>query len=389
MCSIEDPTERVTRAVQLFDEVRPTLDLLEPIQLQRVQTAAVRPSDANGYSSWNPRQARLLPPTAKGESPVDGDGDDDGDTADATVTVHRPDGSVAGKTAAEHDWVADRRENGAVQSGDATSGRSPLEQSGRAYLDIVSEADLDVGAVRIPRPVDSADVQTRFTRVTERTSKLQSELRTQLRRERRQQLVRGTRSGRLDTRRAVAAARGRERVFSRRESGADRDYSCLLVLDRSGSMQGGPVEAAEEAVTALIHTLNAVGISVGVLSVWKSTVCLEHPFEGNPSESANRLLSRRADGGTPLAEPIAVARRRVDRGEGSEPFIIVITDGDPDDEDDYRTQLERCSVPVFGIYIGCRERDHSGYFNHIVHTDSDSVRGELAVIARRLFGGRR
>lgn len=388
MCSTGDPTERVDRAVRLFDEVRPILDSLEPIQLQRVQTAAVRPNDANGYSSWNPRRARLLPSTVGGESSETDDEDGDGDTADATVTVRGPDGSVAGKTATKHDWVADHRENNAGRSSDATSGPSPLEQSGRAYLSIVSEADVDVGAVRIPRPVDSADVQTRFAHITERTSKLEAELRTQLRRERRQQLVRGTRSGRLDTRRAVAAARGRERVFSRRESGSDRDYSCLLVLDRSGSMHDGPIEAAEEAVTAFTHTLHAVGISVGVLSVWKSTVCLEHPFEGDPSKSANRLLSRRAEGGTPLAEPIAVARRRIERGKESEPFIIVITDGDPDNEDNYQTQLERCSVPVLGIYIGARDRGHSEYFDHIVHTDSDSVRGELASIARRLFGGR-
>ncbi|WP_435064177.1 vWA domain-containing protein [Halobaculum sp. EA56] len=386
LCSTADPTERVDSAYELYESVRPVLDTLAPIQLQRVQTAAVRPSDANGYSSWNPRNAHLLPGRDGG---VPGGERGDGESSETAVRVPAGDGSVAGETAADHDWIADRRRTvGGARSNGPVSGGTPLEQSGREYLDILADDDLDVGAVRIPPPADTAAVQTRFTRITDSTSKLESELRSQLRRERRQQLVRGTRSGRLDDRRVVAAARGRGRVFSRRESGAERDYSCLLVLDRSGSMRGETIEAAEEAVTALTHTLSAVGISVGVLSVWKSTVCLEHPFEGDPGESAGRLLSRRVDGGSPLAEPIAVARRRVDHGEGSEPFILVITDGAPDDEERYRRQLERCSVPVYGIYIGARERDHSEYFDRIVHTDPGSIRRDLASIARRLFGGR-
>lgn len=367
MCSTPDPTERVEAAYELFEELRPVFEELPPLQRQRVGTAAVRPQDTNGYSSWRARRARAL-----------GDDEDAGGTS----------GTVPGESVGEDDWVVDSPQERESPSPRAVGDRSALQREATRLLEIVSEPET-VSAVRIPDPVDNADVVSRYERIVDETRELTEALRSQLRRERRPNRRHGTRFGRLDGRRIVAAARGRERVFSRMESASDLNYTCLFVLDRSGSMEGDQIAAAETAVTALTHSLTTVGVSVGVLSVWEGQVCLEHPFGGTPSKTARRLLSERTGGQTPLTDAIATARNRIHHGEGTQPFIVVLTDGEPDDEDAYREQLNRCSVPVYGVYLGERLREHAELFDRIEYTDPASVRQDLSAIARRLFGGKR
>jgi Mg-chelatase subunit ChlD len=164
-----------------------------------------------------------------------------------------------------------------------------------------------------------------------------------------------------------------------------KDYSCLIILDRSGSMDGKPVRTAETATAQLAHALFEVGVDVSVLSVWEGHPCLELPFGAHPKDHIDRLVTERADWGTPLSTAIAVSRARIGRGQGSHPFIVVITDGKPNDPSRYRSELEKCTFPVFGIYIGSKPGSHTSFFDQTIHTDADTLERTLQQLIRALF----
>nr|WP_264475568.1 vWA domain-containing protein [Halorubellus salinus] len=212
-----------------------------------------------------------------------------------------------------------------------------------------------------------------------------NDLRSALRRRRRADERVGQRTGRIDPQRLARAAQGRDRVFKRRVRGDDRDYRCLIVLDRSGSMDGGRIRDAESATAQLVYALHDVGIDVSVLSLLEDRPHLELPFGATLDRYADALTRQRARGWTPLSDTLEIARHRLDDGSGSRPFIVVVTDGHPDDEEAFLDQLERCTVPVYGVYIDGDPGDHAQFFDRIVYTGSDSLDATLRALARRLI----
>jgi|GEM_PF-3237026 len=387
MLSEPDGTRRVDRAHEFFETARTTLEALPPLQNGRVQTAPVRPADARARRQWGVEPADELPDERAAADRVTGDrrggrstrsasgrGADPGGESD-----RRPPGRLEDEVVRR---VARRRTRAGASRG--TSGASPLEREARQLLGIVDDDATDLEEVVVVDPVEEADTD-RWTAAVERSRKLQQDLATQLRRERRPRDTGGHRAGRLDGRRLVAANRGTQRVFTRRESGTTKDYSCLVVLDRSGSMDGDPVRTAETATAQLAHALFEVGVDVSVLSVWEGHPCLELPFGGRPSNHVDRLMSERANWGTPLSTVVALSRERVDRGDGSYPFVVVVTDGEPNDPERYRSELEKCTFPVFGVYVGSDRASHAEFFDRIVHAEADTLERTLQRLVRTLF----
>jgi uncharacterized protein YegL len=80
-----------------------------------------------------------------------------------------------------------------------------------------------------------------------------------------------------------------------------------------------------------------------------------------------------------------VSRERLSRGQGSRPFVIVVTDGAPDDPDRYKSELEACNFPVFGVYIGSKPDSHAEYFDRIVHAETDTLERTIQQLIRALF----
>ncbi|WP_246391703.1 vWA domain-containing protein [Halosimplex pelagicum] len=386
---LSDPsgTKRVTRAREFFESARATFESLPPLQSNRLQTAPVRPADARARQDWGVKPADKLPDERAANERVTGDQRDERTTQSGTgqraevgsTDDHRPPGSLEDETVRR---VARQRTR--AQASRGTTGRSPLEQEARRLLGIVDDDTTDLEKVVVVDPVEEGDME-RWTAAVDRSRKLQQDLATQLRRERRPRDTGGYRAGRLDGRRLVAANRGTQRVFTRRESGTMKDYSCLVVLDRSGSMDGDPIRTAETATAQLVHALFEVGVDVSVLSVWEGTPCLEVPFGARPADHVDRLMTERADWGTPLSTAVAVSRKRIDRGEGSYPFVVVVTDGEPDDPTRYRSELEKCTFPVFGVYIGADSGSHTEFFDHITYADADSLERTLQRLVRTLF----
>ncbi|WP_299269695.1 VWA domain-containing protein [Halorientalis sp.] len=183
-----------------------------------------------------------------------------------------------------------------------------------------------------------------------RDAKLLAErFRSRLREQRRDAERSRRRRGSLDRSRLIAASRGRPDVFTQTEESEDRAYTCVVVLDRSGSMNDGAVTAAERGATSAAVALEAVGVDVTVLDLHDSTVRLVKTTAEATREARRRVLTGNAGGGTPLAQALSLARTRFEDAEN--PFVLVVTDGLPDDEAAYTTQLDASTFPVLGVYL--------------------------------------
>ena len=385
MLSQSDGTKRVERAHGFFETARDAFEALPPLQNGRVQTAPVRPADTRPRNGWGVVSADRLPDEQAARAHVSSDRSrsvGEGSTSGSAHPDedHRPPGRIEDETLHR---VARRRTR--AQASRRGSGRSPFEQEARRLLDVVHDETTHLEDVIVAEPAETGGDTDRWAAAVERSQQLTADLAAQLRHERRPRDTGGHRVGRLDGRRLVRANRGTQRVFTRRESGTVKDYACLVVLDRSGSMDGEPVRTAETATAQLVHALFEVGVDVSVLSVWEDCPCLELPFGARPANHVDRLMTERADWGTPLSTAIEISRERIDRGSGSHPFVIVITDGEPNEPNRYRSQLEKCTFPVFGIYIGAAPDTHTEYFDQILYTETGTLERTLQRLIRTLF----
>lgn len=160
----------------------------------------------------------------------------------------------------------------------------------------------------------------------------------------------GQRRGKLDSRRMVQADRGSTKIFKRTEEGNDKNYSCTLVVDRSGSMSGR-IDDVELAVGAIAYGLEENGVDTCILDTHNSMTTLSKPFGSEVDYHTDTLFSNRVGGGTPLTYTMQFARQRIGEGAGDNPFAIVITDGAPRDTEAFKKEVRNANFPVLGLYL--------------------------------------
>jgi Mg-chelatase subunit ChlD len=143
-------------------------------------------------------------------------------------------------------------------------------------------------------------------------------------------------------------------VFTQKEEGDDKQYTCIVVVDRSGSMDNGAVTAAETGALTTAVALETVGVSVTILDLYDSEVRLIKTHAEETREARNRVLTKRASGGTPLTDALSLVRARFQDAEN--PFVIVVTDGQPDDTETYTAELDAATCPILGVYLATPDR---------------------------------
>jgi len=191
------------------------------------------------------------------------------------------------------------------------------------------------------------DINNRIKKTGKRAEK---HFRRNLRRLQEDSVIKKQKRGKFDARRMISAERGSPKVFEQTDPGEDKDYSCVVVADRSGSMSSD-VDEMEEAVGTITTGLEAVGVDTCVLDVCSSKTRLAKPFGTKTKQFSNRLFTGRTSGGTPITHTIKFARERINQGAGDEPFIIVVSDGGPASRERYLNELKKCSFPVLGVYL--------------------------------------
>jgi len=222
------------------------------------------------------------------------------------------------------------------------------------FVDALERADLDGASLRVVTDGDG-HAADRWRTVRRDAGRLARRFRSRLREQRRDVEWSRRRRGEFDRSRLVAAARGRPDVFARTEAGDERQYSCIVVLDRSGSMGDGAVTAAETGALTAVAALESVGVAVTLLDVHGSEVRLVKTGAETAREARERVLTGQAGGGTPLSTALALVRTRLRDVEN--PFAVVVTDGRPDDAAAYTAELDAVTFPVLGVYLASPDPD--------------------------------
>jgi Mg-chelatase subunit ChlD len=280
------------------------------------------------------------------------------------------------------------REELAQEAAELDGGEAIIEDA-EEYLDIINGASDEYRGFTMEIPEEPArDFDRERWNESQRIgNRVARDFRNRLLREKRSKVKRGKRRGQFDRSRMVHAARGSTRVFKKEEEGDEKDYSCMVVLDRSGSMSSDGINEAEMAVTALTSALEDVGVDSSVLDLYHSEARLVKSFGQETKDVKEHLVNSSASGGTPLTEVLHLARERV--SDHDNPFMIVITDGRPGSPDTYREELDKCHFPVLGVYLtGNQKPDDEKYFHRQVYVngrETDELRTKLHNLANEVL----
>jgi len=224
------------------------------------------------------------------------------------------------------------------------------------WSDVIEEIIDSLGAgegtdeIFIP---DDKEVDSARKRESQRYGKRCAKIfRTRLQKLQKDKELRGKRRGDFDTRRLMQADRGSPKVFKQTKEGENKDYSCMIVCDRSGSMSSR-MEDVELAAGAVAYGLEEVGVDTSILDTYNSKTSLAKPFGSSVEDFEKKLFAGRIGGGTPLQHTVSFARQRMERGEGQYPFMIVITDGGVSSRglDKFKEEIRDANFPVMGLYL--------------------------------------
>jgi Mg-chelatase subunit ChlD len=217
-----------------------------------------------------------------------------------------------------------------------------------------------------------------------RTSRLFSR---RLRHMRKDKTVRNKERGVFDSRALIQAERGSTRCFAQKKPGNNKDYRCMIVLDRSGSMMNriGDVELAAGAVA---WGLEDNDVDTCIIDTEDSKTTLSKPFGTKTKDFQKKIFAGRCGGGTPLTGTLKFARQRMKRGKGQVPFMIVITDGMPRDTSSFKEELRKANFPVLGLYLN---NNRSGvkdqlslYDKAVVAKDDDDINQKLINLINKI-----
>jgi Mg-chelatase subunit ChlD len=307
-----------------------------------------------------------------------GDEEDDGD-----------DGAGAGGDESDdrEDDIEETRRGQLREEAQEVDGAQQLMDEIEEYSDAMEDLDQSgnyQGNVTLQVPGErDLDDRTRWNAAQRRSRQVAQYLRQSLREERRSRRFKNQRRGRFDRNRMVAADRGSARVFENVEEGDEKDYDCMMVLDRSGSMGGDRIELAEDAITALALGLEEVSVGVSVLGMLSNDANLENAFGRDVENDKGMLLSQRTSGATPLSQTLALGRKRMEqKAESDNRFMIVVTDGKPDNSEAYRNELDKCTFPVLGVYVETGA-DDSDLFHRQVQVESGDIEEAITRLARQ------
>ena len=184
-------------------------------------------------------------------------------------------------------------------------------------------------------------------------------MRDQLRQERRTRVSRGERHGRFDQRATLKAERGQTDVFTRLNKPEEKDYHVVIAYDDSGSMSAGQRRDARQATVELALACEDVGIETTVYA-FANGVELRSTIGMDPSESlraiCQEMISTSSTSLLPVLYQIETLKEKTDR----QTVLVVITDGNPNNEANCKTKLESLRIPSLCLQL----EDGMGFETH-------------------------
>lgn len=139
----------------------------------------------------------------------------------------------------------------------------------------------------------------------------------------------------------------------------DQSIDAVLVLDTSGSMKGRALEAAKRAASAFIAELQPP--SRAALVVFSDRPKVLVPTTSDKASLERAVQGIDAEGETALYDAVALALRQVSSKGGSQPAVVVLSDGADTRSRASLTgvlqQIKAANVPVLAVALKSREAD--------------------------------
>lgn len=228
--------------------------------------------------------------------------------------------------------------------------------------------------------------QETWKRVQSEARQLKSPLKHALQRSQETNEQRGTRVGRFDSKLGYRLATNNLNVNKRVSCGEQKQYTVVIVLDRSASMRG-QITDAEAAAGGFAKALEDIGVTVAVIDLYRDTARMVKPF-GSPTERAKAGLTNGDVGGTtPLTDALVLSRERVRQGQHY-PFMVVISDGLPNEKQTYLNELSGTSFPVVGINITRSttvDEEFRDCYDVCESTQPETLTKTLSTVAQRVI----
>lgn len=235
----------------------------------------------------------------------------------------------------------------------------------------------DIGELQFNQAPKGSTSDPRWSEAKQEHTRVAQYLKKLLKEARRDKRERGKQSGKLDSSRLSAVAAKQTDVMQRIKQGDNKDYSVIIVLDRSASMRGSRIKIAEDALIRFGLALEDLNVEVCMIDMYDNSARVISPFNVSLRQAKGDILTGEIAGGTPLSDVIRLARARMRIASGN-PILLSITDGLPDDLDQYQDELDQCHFPVMGVTIGNDDSEFENiYTSHAAVTTEKELLEEL------------
>lgn len=353
----------------------------------------------------------ILPDSVnEGESSGTG-GDDVGEEGSQQDTPETPDDvdfddeesdHRSSATDIEEDDVKDEYEEEVQRQGKEEE-QSDRDSNLLDQLELLSDDDSNHSKLTIPTDWEKGDESDSYLNMVKTEAEsLKRILQAKLQNERNSSRRYGTRTGSLESSQLAYTETGRRDIRSDEVEPEDKSYSVLILLDRTGSMDKPKdddgdytkkrIKEAQRATGQMAFGLHNVGVDVSIMSLYDNKPTLEVPFGDDPRDHTEKIFSNETDGRTQIHKTLNKANIEIENGEFDEHFILVITDGQPDNESKYKEELDEIrskGVPVYGVYINenkLMHGNHDEYFDAVRYAIPEETHKKCRELCHAFIG---
>ncbi|MGB9637661.1 MAG: VWA domain-containing protein, partial [Microgenomates group bacterium] len=166
---------------------------------------------------------------------------------------------------------------------------------------------------------------------------------------------------RLDLEKAMQAEadpRYLEKIWQRKTIPHKFDYRFSILVDLSGSMKGEKIEETFKGVVVLAEVLEKLGMQYEILGFSDNSEIFKEWKERLDKKSREHLSQMKSWGrrGTETTEATQKAYKELLKNLGKDNFLITLTDGQPNDSESLKQELEKIikekKVKLVGIGLG-------------------------------------
>ena len=194
--------------------------------------------------------------------------------------------------------------------------------------------------------------------------------------------LQGMPSGKLNCNKLASLQMGNTRIFTRSGSVTSSSASVIMLIDESGSMGGSRMLAARDAAVLVKEALDRVNnVRFFCYGYTSRTIRV---YAENARTAKWALGGTRARGGTPTGDAMRIISERVRKYTQSPCLMLVLTDGDPDNNNKVRQQDKELPLKqIYPVGVGIQSTCvRNGFKEYIVIDDMSRFAEQMGRLTR-------